>query len=1009
MFGLFVIFGCNAMTILASFGSSRLLVFFFLALSSLLVVVVSATATDEEPSQQTQREEQQQGHLVSVEHLRDTSFSSSSTARSIRRSGIIDVVMEDKNETKSTTSIGLCHIAAFLAFTTWDGNSPIPNPVFAPNGATMAAIHLAVHMLNAGDGSVVAEIQGLPDHCPIRFTTESFDTSANQAATVRKVNQVLQRTTATTADTSSSSSSNITTTNTTTTKPEVCAFLGPVRSATAVPMAILSGIAGRPQMSMMAFSTQLDDRSVFPLFGRLITSSFGVAVPIVLHLLHHNIRHMGVVHWNDEVGNGMVSALLQVATEVYPELTIVPVDIPPKTATIQDYQAAVDILARTGYRWFFFEGNAIDFEKFMQVAVPAGVAGPGYVWQLHSSSIPRYLSKLGAMPRDDPLAIATTGLGAYSSQYGRPGMPTFDAYAARLRALDNEQDLAYMNQRMPDYDADEYFPSNLERPRINSQALAFDPSVGASVAFDETILLGLAMCKAATAALQQEEDLFVDGPTVFQYMLETSFVGATGNVSLDPTNGSRRPETVPQRFTNMVPITVNETHVRFDVAESSVFVNGTWTEVTPFVYSDGTTTVPPDLPPYTTDFNYIGKNLRIGGLVMAVIVLLASVMGAIWTIVKRDDRIVRASQPIFLLILCLGVFIMGASIIPLSFDDEIMSERACDVSCMVSPWLVSVGFALIFSALFSKMWRINRIFSHPNMRRITLSAHDVMAPLVGLLVINVAVLTVWSVISPLQWTREVANTDKFDRTTESRGYCTSDQFLPFVVLLAVVNMAALIFASYQSYLARGIATEFAESDHVARAIASMLLVSFVGIPTTVLVSDEPKARFFVTASIIFVICIAVLIFIIVPKVRGSLQNSFSKDAIKQSTAAGSSKNLSSKIFSGSHTFTDPAVVKDKKETFVTTETDANSTKGIRVLSDPLRNRKLSGENKKLKVEIERLQERNADLDGLIAKYEKLLGNQQKTEITPLPLSKVAEDAEIGALMDNIEPISEAES
>ena len=95
------------------------------------------------------------------------------------------------------------------------------------------------------------------------------------------------------------------------------------------------------------------------------------------------------------------------------------------------------------------------------------------------------------------------------------------------------------------------------------------------------------------------------------------------------------------------------------------------------------------------------------------------------------------------------------------------------------------------------------------MRRITVTARDVMLPLIVLTSINVAVLTLWTILSPLQWQREVTASDTFGRTLESRGYCTSDGYLPFVIVLVVLDLGSLLLASYQSYLARGISTEFA--------------------------------------------------------------------------------------------------------------------------------------------------------------------------------------------------------
>lgn len=47
-------------------------------------------------------------------------------------------------------------------------------------------------------------------------------------------------------------------------------------------------------------------------------------------------------------------------------------------------------------------------------------------------------------------------------------------------------------------------------------------------------------------------------------------------------------------------------------------------------------------------------------------------------------------------------------------DDKHYSERGCSIACMAVPWLISVGFVTMFSALFSKVWRVNQIFNNPN-------------------------------------------------------------------------------------------------------------------------------------------------------------------------------------------------------------------------------------------------------------------------------------------------------
>ena len=46
---------------------------------------------------------------------------------------------------------------------------------------------------------------------------------------------------------------------------------------------------------------------------------------------------------------------------------------------------------------------------------------------------------------------------------------------------------------------------------------------------------------------------------------------------------------------------------------------------------------------------------------------------------------------------------MGSSIIPLSIDDEVASTKGCDIACMAFPYLLCIGWTLVFAALFSKM------------------------------------------------------------------------------------------------------------------------------------------------------------------------------------------------------------------------------------------------------------------------------------------------------------------
>lgn len=137
---------------------------------------------------------------------------------------------------------------------------------------------------------------------------------------------------------------------------------------------------------------------------------------------------------------------------------------------------------------------------------------------------------------------------------------------------------------------------------------------------------------------------------------------------------------------------------------------------------------------------------------------------------------------------------------------------------------------------------------------------------------NVFLLSLWTALSPNQWEREILSEDEFGQPTESRGFCTSDHGVYFFSLLAVVDLGALLYAVYEAYLARHLSTEFAESEYIAKALVLIMAVSFLGIPITVIVDDEPSANFFVITAIIFASCMSLLLFIFIPKERYRRKN-----------------------------------------------------------------------------------------------------------------------------------------
>lgn len=269
--------------------------------------------------------------------------------------------------------------------------------------------------------------------------------------------------------------------------------------------------------------------------------------------------------------------------------------------------------------------------------------------------------------------------------------------------------------------------------------------------------------------------------------------------------------------------------------------------------------------PDKMNFNYLGS-IRYYGYFLVVLIVGSSIACAVWVQVHKDAAIVRASQPIFLYFLLFGIAVLGFSIVPLTFDDNNPDNKGNDAACIAFPWLLSGGLNFVFSALFCKIWRINKIFrASRSFRHIKVTVRDVLGPLVATLSMTFLLCLIWTLVDPPRWKR-VTVIQGF----ESYGICSIGEGVTSTVLsslLLVLNFLSIVVANIQAYLARGVSDDFSESKYVALAMVSIMQIFLVGVPLVFLTSTNPAARFFVFSSMILVISMSVLVCLFAPKFR----------------------------------------------------------------------------------------------------------------------------------------------
>lgn len=612
--------------------------------------------------------------------------------------------------TNATTNAArvVCHVVALDSF--HKGYAGSGNSSGHSDYERAAAVALALHHLNTGDGSLIPELKGLSDRCSIRFSLEFINTASRaltQVASVLSRNELLAE------------------------RPP-CAFLGAGTSSVSIPSSILTGFRGFPQLSPTATSSDLSDRGQHPLFGRVIPSDADNAVVYlkffrdVLKIEHLCLLNSGSDHAS--FGVGLVDNIIHLAPTVAPDLKLWSITLHGVGGSMKD---VIDRILKRQYRyvWTLIEPDQELHDALLEEAARQGLIGPdsGFQWffgdSFHSILHGRQFEE------DSVLQQAYHGVGLLEATGEISDRAA--GLSQQLQSLDNPMDLHYLESILPSppLDQEEGIITGLQSTLVQGSS-----NVGFSVfAYEAAVALGLGACHAVVES-SSEGDYFLSGGAHFENILNTTFTGVAGNkISLDPNTGSRYADTVFYRVRNYVPETLadGDGDVFFRDVTTHVYQNGAWEQLADFTFAGGTLSIPPDIPPPDIQEEIVSTGVRVTLLIMCALIICQAVGFSYWTACHRKSRVILASQPIFLHAICFGIFIFGCAIIPMTLDHGVLNLSGCQKKCTSTVWLFSLGVAITLSAFVAKTHRVNRILNNPNkFKRIKVSARQVAAPMI---------------------------------------------------------------------------------------------------------------------------------------------------------------------------------------------------------------------------------------------------------------------------------------
>ena len=218
-----------------------------------------------------------------------------------------------------------------------------------------------------------------------------------------------------------------------------------------------------------------------------------------------------------------------------------------------------------------------------------------------------------------PSSLAlNSGVGLLEITGGVAGIPEYDKYVDRMQQLKNPTDLAYTGSLIPRHDHPNY-PS--EPPFIGEDTFLEPITNGFSpFVYEAAIALGLSACNAIT------EDLVLTAEAHVAAVRALSFTSISGTVAFDPVTGSRDPSSALYKVANFQEQELEDGKIIFQPVVTNLFQNSEWNWQEEYFFNDGTSNLPPDLPPVVSGENgnlpiFIGCAAAVG-LILGVVVFL---------------------------------------------------------------------------------------------------------------------------------------------------------------------------------------------------------------------------------------------------------------------------------------------------------------------------------------------------------------------------------------------------
>ncbi|XP_068723157.1 gamma-aminobutyric acid type B receptor subunit 2-like [Montipora capricornis] len=312
--------------------------------------------------------------------------------------------------------------------------------------------------------------------------------------------------------------------------------------------------------------------------------------------------------------------------------------------------------------------------------------------------------------------------------------------------------------------------------------------------------------------------------------------------------------------------------------------------------------------------------LMMSPLPLIIIMWIAAVLGVIcslsflyFNISNGKNGVIKMSSPKLNNIIIMGCILCYVSVVLFGLDARFLDSKGYGINCNVRAVVLSLGFSLSFGALFSKTWRVHKIFTAAkSLKKMAIKDLHLVGIVAGLLAVDVVFFSVWIVVDPLQ--AEKLTFKELERKEENvivipaLFQCTCRYKTYFFASLFIYKGLLLLFGLFLAWETRNVTIPaLNDAKYIGMSVYNVFVLVTIGVIVVVALdgSKYHEAKYAIS-SLCHILCTtATLLLVFVPKIS----QFFMKDEnmTKQPPTMHSSKVMRSRTQSHSLICTSPVL------------------------------------------------------------------------------------------------------